>query len=271
MNKQSLAVQLFLLLIVVHHVAADTRSIKYKQSRQKQAQFRQGNEVSSRDKITAERYASMWGITVADWRRYKTIMKGPRGVWSPRMDPLTALGIHARTTQERKRYARLQVKLEYIRLRKELAYDRAFKQAQKDLFGKQQWVDTRSIRQKIALKKRLHRLQQKNNKLILGDRLLLFVKLRTCSTCSRAAYRALEKISGITGVGLDIYFVGARQKDKMAIQAWAKRMPMSIAQVKSGKITLNYDLGTYSRIARKIGSVPVLLHKRGRNLRKLDL
>ncbi len=49
--------------------------------------------------------AQEWGLNQQEWTRYQTLMQGPRGVYSPGIDPLTALGIEARSAEERRRYA----------------------------------------------------------------------------------------------------------------------------------------------------------------------
>ncbi len=48
------------------------------------------------------------------------------GHFSPNLDPLTALGIEARSDEERRRYAELQVQVEAQRVEKTLAYQRAY-------------------------------------------------------------------------------------------------------------------------------------------------
>lgn len=55
-------------------------------------------------------------------------MQGPSGVYSPGLDPLTALGIEASSAEDRRRYAELQVQAERRRIDKELAYQRAYDQ-----------------------------------------------------------------------------------------------------------------------------------------------
>jgi hypothetical protein len=52
-------------------------------------------------------------------------MRGPRGVYSQSLDPLTALGIEARSADERLRYAELQVRSKRQRVDNKLAYQRA--------------------------------------------------------------------------------------------------------------------------------------------------
>ena len=37
--------------------------------------------------------AKNWGLTEQEWTRFEKIQTGPRGFWSPNLDPLTALGV----------------------------------------------------------------------------------------------------------------------------------------------------------------------------------
>ena len=70
---------------------------------------RSSNERPLAIEPAAEQQARDWGLGVEEWTRYRDLMQGPLGVYSPHLDPLTALGIEARADQERQRYAELQV------------------------------------------------------------------------------------------------------------------------------------------------------------------
>lgn len=50
-----------------------------------------------------EQRAQDWGLRTDEWTRYRELMQGPLGVYSPSLDPLTALGIEARSDEERRR------------------------------------------------------------------------------------------------------------------------------------------------------------------------
>lgn len=78
--------------------------------------------------------AANWGLTEQEWSRFERIQAGPRGFWSPNLDPLTALGIEAESDQARQRYAELQVTLEAKRAERELAYQNAYNTAWAKLF-----------------------------------------------------------------------------------------------------------------------------------------
>ena len=86
--------------------------------------FQNPSQVASQTELARE-----WGLTPQEWTRYQTLMAGPRGIYSPGLDPLTALGIEAKSAEERRRYAELQVQAERQRIDKELAYQRAYDQA----------------------------------------------------------------------------------------------------------------------------------------------
>ena len=70
------------------------------------------------DATLDERQAREWGLRSEEWARYRQLMQGPLGVYSPQLDPLTALGIEARSEEERRRYAELQVQAEALRVGK---------------------------------------------------------------------------------------------------------------------------------------------------------
>src|SRR3990167_8870549 len=80
-------------------------------------------------RVLDDRVASNWGLQPQEWVRYRELMDGPLGIYSPNLDPLSALGIEARTDEERRRYAELQVQVEARRVEKLLAYQRAYDEA----------------------------------------------------------------------------------------------------------------------------------------------
>ena len=52
--------------------------------------------------FTEEALAARWRLSVEEWAEYRTLMEGPRGIWSPSLDPVTVLGIHAEEEGSRK-------------------------------------------------------------------------------------------------------------------------------------------------------------------------
>ena len=61
-------------------------------------------------------------------------MKGPRGIQSPGLDPLSTLGIEAQTPAERRKFAEKWVKEEFIRTQKELDFQREVNAAWQRLY-----------------------------------------------------------------------------------------------------------------------------------------
>ena len=78
--------------------------------------------------------AEQWGLSEAEYRQSQSIMAGPRGTWSPAIDPIMALGVSAETSEERRRYAELYVRQEYARVERELAFQREINAAWARLF-----------------------------------------------------------------------------------------------------------------------------------------
>lgn len=192
----------------------------------------------------AEQQARDWGLNVEEWTRYRDLMQGPLGVYSPNIDPLTALGIEARSDQERQRYAELQVEAEAHRIEKLLAYQRAYDDA---------W----------------QRLHADMPRVILPDaspafspvvpaasgRLALFVE-DACSACDQTALRLQA-----AGQAFDIYVVDSGADDAR-IRAWAQRIGIEPAKVRSGQVTLNHDAGRWVSLGLP-GDLPAVVRQVG--------
>ncbi|HHV7458432.1 TPA: TIGR03759 family integrating conjugative element protein, partial [Escherichia coli] len=104
-----------------------------------QESTQQGTRTSSSSQVSTttqelQQQAGQWGLSEEDYRRYRTLMEGPRGIQSPGLDPLTVLGIEARTDAERRVLAEKWVKAEYERTEKELAFQREVNAAWKRLY-----------------------------------------------------------------------------------------------------------------------------------------
>lgn len=69
-----------------------------------------------------QQQAGQWGLSADDYQRYQQLMKGPRGIQSPGLDPLSTLGIEAQTPAERRKFAEKWVKEEFARTQKELDF-----------------------------------------------------------------------------------------------------------------------------------------------------
>lgn len=194
--------------------------------------------------LAAEQHARDWGLNIEEWTRYRDLMQGPLGVYSPNIDPLTALGIEARSDQERQRYAELQVATEAQRVEKLLAYQRAYDDA---------W----------------QRLHTDMPRVILPDagpafspvvpatsgRLALFVE-DACPACDQTTLKLQA-----AGQAFDIYVVDSGADDAR-IRAWAQRIGIDPAKVRSGQVTLNHDAGRWVSLGMS-GDLPAVVRQVG--------
>lgn len=201
----------------------------------------------SREQATAiersdEQQARAWGLSNDEWTRYRELMRGPLGIYSPNLDPLTALGIEARSAEEQRRFAELQVQTEARRVEKLLAYQRAYDAA-------------------------FQRLNPGMPRVVLpdagaasspsipaaGERIAVFVKA-ACAACDHAV-QGLQA----AGVGFDLYLVGSHNDDAL-IRTWARRNGIDPAKVSNRTITLNHDAGRWLLLGLP-GDLPAVVRK----------
>ena len=207
--------------------------------------------IQSRVESTAElaldaQLARDWGLKPEEWARYRRLMAGPLGILSPHLDPLTALGIEARSEALRAHYAELEVHMEGERVAKLLAYQRAYDAAWKRLYPHLEPVEFAAAppdRPQIASAS-------------VSKRLAVFVK-EPCAACD-AMVKALEA----RGRRFDIYMVGL--EDDTQLRAWAARVGLNAGEVRSGTITLNHDDGRWLSIGDASPLPAVLAQVNGR-------
>ncbi|EKF72825.1 hypothetical protein A11A3_16747 [Alcanivorax hongdengensis A-11-3] len=187
-----------------------------------------------------ERQARDWGLQPDEWARYRQLMQGPLGIHSPNLDPLTALGIEARTDEERRHYAELQVQAEARRVEKTLTYQRAYDAAWQRLYPTLQRVD-------------LTGTTLANGGSLPSVRLAVFVK-ESCPPCEQRV-RQLQS----EGATFDLYMVGSRQEDAR-IRQWATRVGIDPDKVRERAITLNHDGGRWLSIGVQ-GDLPAVVRE----------
>jgi integrating conjugative element protein (TIGR03759 family) len=192
-----------------------------------------------------ETLAQAWGLHGDEWSRYEQLMRGPLGIASPNLDPLTALGIEARSDAERRRYAELQVRFEAQRVQKELTYQLAYDAAWKRLYPTMQPVHLQDTLISPAVAST-----------DAPGRLAVFVRDQ-CPACD-AKVQTLQT----QGQSFDIYVVGSRGDDR-AIRTWAKRVGIDPAKVRARTITLNHDAGRWLSVGDQSDLPAVLREDRG--------
>ena len=176
-------------------------------------------EVRESDARESARRAAVWNLTHADWTRYETLMAGRRGAWSPDADPLLVLGAHARSADERRRYAEAFVLAEHARVEGELAFERAVQVAWNRLFPGQPRI--------AAVAGRLPGAAVERYAMVVD---------RGCADCGR---RIRDRLG--LGVPVDVYVRGAA--DDADLRAWAAEQAVEAAAVRSGRLTLNHGAG----------------------------
>lgn len=209
-----------------------------------------------------------WGLTREEWSRYRQLMHGPLGIYSPTLDPLTALGTEARNDSERRHIAELQVRMEAQRVQKLLAYQRAYDDAWKHIYpglppfqtptqpniapsavagGDLDDPSSAAVAPGMRATPVVAPLQAASR-----ARLAVFVK-EDCPACDHRI-KDLEA----SGQPFDLYMVGTRGEDAR-IRAWAARLGIAPAKVRAGTITLNHDGGRWFALGLP-GSLPAVLH-----------
>ncbi|WP_340621530.1 TIGR03759 family integrating conjugative element protein [Xenorhabdus siamensis] len=178
--------------------------------------------------------AEQWQLSAGEYQRYQHLMNGPRGLRSPGLDPLTALGIEAESDIERRRYAEQWVKAEFARTEKELRFQREVNAAWQRLFP-----DVLPVN------------MEKSHE--VNGRLALFVRAKDCRQCDT---RLAEVLAAKQPV--DIYLVDSQGNDD-TLRQWAKAHRIPVEQVRHRQITLNHDAGYWFRFGK--GLMPVLLRQ----------
>ena len=215
----------------------------------KASTVRDSEVQTTAEQIAERKHARDWGLSVEEYQRYRSLMAGPLGVYSPNLDPLTALGMEARSDEERNRYAELQAKAEAERTRKLLAYQNAYDDAWKRLNPSGRRVD-------------LSGLEKPAGAASSGSgRLGLFVK-PNCPSCDSRVRALLAQEAEF-----DIYMIGTRGKDDV-IRTWARSVGIDPATVHAGKVTLNHDAGRWLKIGGQ-GELPALVREVGGQWQRL--
>ncbi|PVY80628.1 TIGR03759 family integrating conjugative element protein [Pantoea ananatis] len=189
--------------------------------------------------LSTQQQAQQWGLSDRDWSHYQTLMKGERGIMSPGLDPLTALGVETNNSAERRRLAELWVRHEYQRTEKELAFQRDVNAAWLRLYPETLAVNMGANAAGIA-----HDTQ---------GRLALFLK----ENCSRCDARLAAVLADNRPV--DLYLVGIDSDD--GLRAWAVKHNIPVEKVRSRQITLNHDNGLWFKYG--MGQMPVILQQGG--------
>lgn len=203
------------------------------ESEQNRSQSRSAQQTESVKK------GAEWTLSETEWQRYESLMEGKRGIQSPGLDPLTALGIEARSATERRELAEKYVRQEYQRTENELAFQREVDAAWKRLYP--------GILPIGAIAGESSGVMNDHH-----GRLAVFVK-PDCNACDAriAALLASKR-------PFDIYLVGSEGRDDI-VRAWARQHKIPVDRIKTRDITLNHDGGKWLQYGN--GLMPVVLQQ----------
>lgn len=180
-----------------------------------------------------EKLARLWDLSIDEYREYQLIMQGPRGNWTPNLDPITVLGINAKSEAERTEFAEKLAKLERARVTRELAFEMAYQKAQQKLFGHIPLYETAeaTVAQWAGL-----------GEASKAKTVNVFINA-PCDTCKAVSTRILK-----SGVKVNFYFVGFTGE---AIKQWAVDLGITGQMITSKQATLNFDGGRSNTLSIK--------------------
>ena len=191
--------------------------------------------------------AKAWGLSLEDYEKSQTLREGVGSYWDASTDPITMLGIHAKTASKRRFYAEKLAHFEYKMYGMLQEFENAHSAAWKKLYPKASKFDfTESIKARpfnendiFPVSEDALSVQQSDVIPDLG-RLAYFVNI-PCQ-CEQTIARLIR--SALT-TPVDIYIINA--KDDKQIQLWAQQMQIPVELVQRSAITLNHDDGLHMK------------------------
>ena len=210
-------------LIIFAIVSGSTAIAEDLAPNQSMTRFSSSSSNNTSNSASQEDLAKMYGLDMTQWKEYQTLLKGPRGLWSPNIHPLMALGMREGITErERRKLAKQYATVRYERVKRELAFEQAVFQEAMKMYGH------------IPLFKdnfesfQAERLPETEIQSQSNTRVTYFVK-PDCVSCKTVIQKWLSE-----GKNIDIFVAG----NKRQITQFAKTMGISPLLVPS-RITLN--------------------------------
>lgn len=195
-------------------------------NRDTQRQSTQANPVNIEPGDRA--MANLWRLSMQEWQRYEKLRRGLGQYRSNKLDPITVLGINARSAAERRKYAERLARMEHERIKRVLAFQRAYTAAFERLYPEQPRVATNSMTRALTQGRQAARRLG-----LVEQRKAVFVRTQDCAAC-----RATVKRLAAAGTPMDIFIIDADSDG--AIRSWARSTGIDPARVRSGAITLNH-------------------------------
>ena len=217
-----------------------------------------------------ETRAKAWGLSLDDYERSLELRLGVGSYWDDATDPISILGIHAKTANKRSYYAEKLVRFEYQIFDRLQAFENAHSDAWKRLYPKATRFDFAKNR-KVGLLQGNAEFPiqqsplpvQQGSAIDVSDlgRLAYFISL----PCHCEAVLSQLIVHAPT-TPVDIYIANAN--DDQAIQRWAMHMGIPIDLVQRSSITLNHDDGLHLKAG--FSNLPVLTERTESGYIKFD-
>ncbi|MBK1734906.1 TIGR03759 family integrating conjugative element protein [Halorhodospira abdelmalekii] len=215
---------------------------------------------------------SQWGeLSEQEWARYESLMEGPRGLWSPDLDPVWVLGIHARSAKERQRMAEIAVERERERVRQELAFQYAYDDAWDRLYPDETPFANEAgeraaqgASQHDNAEQAAEQQEASIEDIRPGDRVALVTRKEDCAACDTALERLIGALDQGTGWEADVFVVDAESDHE--VRKWATEQQVPPQWVETQRLTLNRDQGVLAEL-----EVPALYRRDGARWEPLSL
>lgn len=239
-----------------------------RQARGTQVERSRARETGPVD-IERLRSSGQWDLDDAEWQRFETLMNGPRGLWTPNLDPVWVLGINARSDAERRRYAEMAVERERARAARELAFQRAYDRAWDRLYPDRKIVDVDPLNSSGQPASSTRPATQGGMQSVsfdavgAGDRLVLVAGL-DCRRCRRVLTRLVSALDNGAEWELDVFLLDAAADEE--VRQWATALDIPPELVRSRRLTLNRDDGTLAAF-----EPPALLRRNGLRWQRVSL
>lgn len=226
-------------------------------------------EQSATERIDSQTFrADQWGLDESEWQRYQSLLQGIRGSVSPAtLSPLEVLGIHARSADERRRYAEQWAVMMRDDAERILAFQRAYDDAQRRLFPNGLLIDPGVVASTKPDQGLAGKFVWQSS-----DRVLFFTDTQ-CPTCDAVLERLVSQIKQFSGI--DLYLIDVFAGEESRIRDWAASKQIDPQWVSEHKITLNIDAGALGKVSAHTGlqgqDLPVLILRRDDRLMPLPV
>lgn len=195
-------------------------------------------ELTNYDRYIAKEFR----LTEDDMKKYKKVMLGKRGIWSPGLDPISALGVEETDNQERLRYAKLWLEVEGKRVDLQFKFERAVASMRTEVFGSQHPFDTSD---RIA-----HIEKQRRKPVAIIDVLVS----SNCRTDCEIKINDIIKSRGRSV--LNFFFIDSTTPQK--INDWAEHHKLDTTLVNKKIITLNYGQAKLRELGMTVDDVDMV-------------